>query len=111
MSEDKKEKKSKGNYVFPNILASVMKGVSDRTQMESSMMSMVFILCGIMTMSVYVAFFSDMILFVKIMAVVNSLAAFVFLSSNLVTSFQQYQQHLIMMGIIQDEDDESIGGI
>ena len=99
-----KKKKEKGNYVFPNIMAKIMKGISQRTQYEAEMMSIVFILLGLIVLGAYSVFFTQLSLFVKIMTAVNIAAGFVFLSSRLVTSFQQYQSYLAVVGIIDDEE-------
>jgi hypothetical protein len=98
-------KKEKGNYVFPNLLAKMMKGVSERTQYEAEMMAIVFILGGIIVFGVFIIFFTESSLFLKILTAVNLIAAFVFLSSRLVTSFQQYQNYLAVMGIINEEQE------
>jgi len=98
----KKKRKEKGNYCFPSIMAKMMKSISQRTQYEATMMAIIFILLGIITMAIVTVFFTGLSLFIKIMAVVNTAAAFVFLSSHLVTQFQQYQNYLAMMGIIDD---------
>jgi hydrogenase-4 membrane subunit HyfE len=95
-------KKGKGNYVFPNILATIMKGVSQRVQYEAEMLAIVFILLGIVFMGIYTTFFTQLPPVVKIFTGVNVAAGFVFLSSRLVTSFQQYQSYLQAIGIIED---------
>lgn len=94
------ERKETGNYIFPNILTKMMKGVSQRTQYESEMMSLTFILFGIIIMSIYAIIYVDLSLFVKIMTIINMIAAFIFLSSRLVTSYQQYYNYMEVMGII-----------
>jgi len=98
----KKKRKEKGQYCFPSIMAKMMKGVSQRTQYEASMLSIIFILFGIIIMGIATVFFTELSLFIKIMTAINIMAAFVFLSSSLVTQFQQYQNYLAMMGIIDD---------
>ncbi len=99
-----KKRKEKGNYVFPSIMAKMMKGISQRTQYEATMMAIIFILFGIITMTIVTVFFTELSLFIKIMAIINAGAAFVFLSSMLVTQFQQYQNYLAVMGVIEDDD-------
>ena len=103
-----KKRKEKGNYVFPSIMAKMMKGISQRTQYEATMMAIIFILIGLTIMCVLTVFFTEVSWFFKIMAVVNGAAAFVFLSSHLVTQFQQYQNYLAVMGIIEDYDSAEI---
>jgi len=101
MEQDNKTiKKTKGNYVFPNILGKMMKGVSQRTQYEAEMLSLAFILGGLIFMGVYTVFFTGASVLIKIVVGINAVAGFVFLSSRLVTSFQQYNTYLAAMGIL-----------
>jgi len=93
-------RKTKGKYIFPNAFASFMKGVSPRTQYESSMMSIVVILIGMVIMGISILF-SELSLFIKIVTVINVLAAWVFLSSHLITAYQQYLNYLEIMDILE----------
>ena len=104
--EGKEIKKTKGNYCFPNFLGSAMANVSSRVQFESSLLSMALILIGIIVMAAVTIFGTDFSLFIKIITGVNCAAAFVFLSSNLITTFQQYQAYLVVMGIMDIDEDE-----
>lgn len=99
-------KKTKGNYCFPNFLGKVMASVSPRVQFESSLLSMAFILLGLMIMTVITIFGTNFSLFIKIIAGVNGIAAFFFLSSHLITTFQQYQSYLSIMGILKENDEK-----
>ena len=81
-------------YVFPNIMAEAMKKLDMRTQYEASMMSMLTIMIGMIVMGVYILFFTEFATFMKVMVVVNTLAGFTFLSSYLVTTYQQYITYL-----------------
>lgn len=92
---------AKGNYVFPDFLAKGMMKVSMRTQMEASLLSMTFILVGMIIMALYIVIFAEFTRFFKIMTVINMLAGVVFLSSYLITTFQQYKNHLLIMGVIE----------
>lgn len=100
--KQKKPKKVTGNYCFPNIIANVMRKIGQRIQYESSLISMSFILLSIIFVAIYTLFFLETSTGVKIMAGVNGLAAFIFISSHLITTFQQYQSYLGVMGIIED---------
>ena len=86
-----------------------MAAVGQRVQFESSLLSMTFILIGIMIMTVVTIFGTDLSLFIKIMAGTNGIAAFLFLSSHLITTFQQYQAYLSIMGILEVEDRQTEG--
>lgn len=105
-SKSIKPKKTKGNYCFPNFLGKIMAKVGQRVQFESSLLSIAFILTGLMIMTIVTIFGTDLSLFIKIMAGVNGIAAFLFLSSHLITTFQQYQAYLSIMGILKIEDQE-----
>lgn len=98
-------KKTKGNYCFPNFLGKAMASVGQRVQFESSLLSMMFILIGLMVMTIATIFGTDFSLFIKIMAGVNGVAAFIFLSSHLTTTFQQYRAYLDIMGLLKSEED------
>lgn len=100
--DGKKIKKTKGNYCFPNFLGKVMAKVGARVQYESSLISMSLIMIGITVMATVTIFGTDFSSFIKIMTAVNGLAAFVFLSSSLITTFQQYQSYLSIMGIMDE---------
>jgi len=103
--KNKEIKKTKGNYCFPNFLGDAMGKVGQRVQFESSLLSMAFILLGIIIMGFVTVLGTDFSLFIKIMTGANCLAAFLFLSSSLVTTFQQYQAYLSIMGIIDTKED------
>jgi hypothetical protein len=82
--------KLKHKYIFPNIMASMMKNIDMKTQLEASMMSMFLLLVGMVLMSVYTFIYLTQGLVFKILLVFNLLAGFIFMSSFLVTTFQQY---------------------
>ena len=94
-------RKTKGNYIFPNILASAMRGISQRTQYEAEMMSTTCILLGLIVMTI-LTIFSGMTLWIKIVAVFNMMAGFVFLWSRLVTTIQQYYSYLQAVDLLND---------
>jgi len=97
------ERKETGNYVFPGGIANAMKHISQRTIYEAGMMSMIFIMLGLVFMLIYIPFFTKSPLLLKIGTAVNCLAGFVLLGSWLVTNFQQYQSYLAVMGIIEED--------
>lgn len=103
-----KKKKQTGNYVFPSILANIMKKVSTRTQLEAEMMSISCILLGILVLG-FITLFSGLSGWVKFITIINMCAAFVLLSSRLVTSFQQYQNYLNSMGLIEEWNAPEMG--
>jgi len=96
MKKRKKARKSdsKGNYIFPNYFAKMMEKVDLRTQYEGSLMSLTLLLIGLFITGVYLIIWGEMPLWYKIVLVVNVGAGFLFMSSFLVTTFQQYKAYL-----------------
>ena len=91
----RKKKLSESNYCIPSPLARMMEKVDMRTQYEASLLSMAFILVGLMLSTVYMTFFvTGLQTWYKVTLIINMLAGFVFLSSFLVTTFQQYKSYL-----------------
>lgn len=107
MAEELEEKKKKPSYIFGNILGNAMSKVDMRTQYEASMMSMTLIIFGLIVTMVYITVYASFVWWYKIMIVINCLAGMVFLSSNLVTTFQQYQNY---MEVLEFQND-SQGGV
>ena len=95
-------RKTKGNYIFPNFLASAMNKVSQRIQYESSLMSVTIILLSLIFIGVFTIFFTDSSTAVKIITSINLIAIFIFLSSQLVTTYQQYHNYLDVMGFLSE---------
>ena len=87
-------KKKRANYCFPNALAEIMSKIDIRTQYESTMMSVVMILSGMTFSGFYSIFFMEMSTFYKVMIIFNIIGAFIFLSSSLVTTYQQYTNYM-----------------
>jgi hypothetical protein len=89
-------------YIFPKTLAEAMSKVDQRVQYEASMMSMVFILTGLIVMAVYMIFFTEFTTFMKVMVGINTVAGFIFLWSYLVTTYQQYLSYLEAADVMLD---------
>ena len=98
------KEKEKLSFVFPNIMAKFMKKVDMRTQMEASMMSMSMIMIGMIIMVTYISIYGEMGLFYKSLLIFNLLCAFIFISSFLVTTYQQYTSFMEMAGIDPDKE-------
>jgi len=101
-----KQRKETGTYVFPKAIAESMKNISQRTVYEASMLSMVFIMFGLVFLGIYIPFFTDSPILLKIGTAVNCLAGLGMLGSWLVTTYQQYFSYLSIMGIIQEYEKE-----
>jgi len=102
------KKKEKLRFVFPNIMAKMMKKVDMRTQMESSMMSMFLIMVGMCLTTIYLIFWGDVQGVYKGLILFNLVCAFIFLSSFLVTTYQQYVSYMEMAGIDPEKHKEEI---
>ena len=102
------KEKEKLKFVFPNIMAKFMKKVDMRTQMEASMMSMSMIMVGMMIMVTYLLIYGAMGLFYKSLIIFNLLCAFIFISSFLVTTYQQYTSFMEMAGIDPDKERQEV---
>jgi len=98
MKPKSKKTKEKYSFIFPNILAKAMKNVPMRTQLESSLISMSLIMLSLTLMVIYLLFFGEGTWVYRILLLINLLAGFLFISSFLLTTFQQYQSHMQMMG-------------
>lgn len=82
-------------YVFPNFLAKAMSKVDMRTQYEASMLSMSFILIGLIITVIYFVVYFSFPVWYKIVLAINGFAGFIFISSFLVTTYQQYRTYMI----------------
>jgi len=96
MTEDKETY----NYCIPSPLASLMNRIDDRTQMEASLLSMFFLLIGLLAFGIYFVGFSNFSWIAKTMTGFNTLCGFIFLFSYLVTTFQQYQSLMETQAIV-----------
>ena len=81
-------------YIFPNLLAKAMAKVDLRTQYEASMLSMTFIMVGLVVSVVYFIIYLDFALWYKIILGINGLAGVIFMSSYLITTYQQYKSYM-----------------
>jgi len=95
-------RKTKGNYIFPDFISKAMSMVSQRTQYESALMSMSVILLSLLFTGIYTIFFTGFSTAIKVIAGVNTVAAFAFLSSMLITQYQAYKNYLQVMGLLKD---------
>jgi len=97
-----KDEKKKANYCFPNFLAQAMSKVDMRTQLEASLMSMTLILIGMVISIFYFIFYVSFVLWYKIVLIINLLAGLIFISSFIITTFQQYQSYLSAIGFQEE---------
>ena len=107
MTEEKQKQpkeKLKNKYIFPDFLGRAMAKVSMRAQLESAMLSQALLCIGMILMGVYMALFMPQPLWFRISLLLNIICGFVLMSSYLVTTFQQYQNHMDVMGLDADAE-------
>lgn len=88
------KEKVKHSYIFPNVLSNFMSKLNLKVQLESSMLSMTFILFGMLISVYYIVAYINFPLWYKIVIVINGLAGIVFISSFIITTFQSYRSYL-----------------
>jgi Zn-dependent protease with chaperone function len=89
-------------------MAKMMKKIDMRSQLEASMISMTFIMIGMIIMVIYLIIYAQMGLFYKGLIVFNLLCAFIFISSFLITTYHQYISFMEISGIDPDKHKEEI---
>ena len=94
-----KAPKEKHKYVFPNIMAKMMKNVPMNVQLESSMMATSLILLGLILMGIYSLAFTQQAIGLKLLIGLNLVGGFIFMMSTLVTTYQQYVSYMDVMSI------------
>lgn len=102
------KEKEKLKFIFPNIMAKMMKNIDMRAQLESSMISMFMIMIGMTLTVIYTTFFVEMAITYKCLLIFNLFCAFIFISSFLVTTYQQYISYMTMAGIDPDKHRKEI---
>lgn len=85
-----------------SIITRMMSGLSTQYQMEASMISLVIIMIGMIIIAVYTIFFLNLSNFMRIMVGINAVAGLVFLSSFLITQYQQYLSLLAALKIQEE---------
>jgi len=94
MVETQTETEKVHNYFFPDVLGRLMSKVDLRTQLESGLLSMSFMMVGLIVTMFYIAFYIAFPLWYKIFLIINMIAGLMFFTSNLVQMFQQYQNYM-----------------
>lgn len=82
-------KRVENSFIFPDKLSEKMKKVDLGIQYESSVVSVAFLIIGIVAFNIYLFFFTQTSWGIKIFMVFNSLCGLVLMSSMLVTYYQQ----------------------
>ncbi len=104
----KAKEREKFSFVFPNFIAKIMKDVSIRVQLESSLLSMFMIMISLTLMGIYFLFFIEGTWVYKTLLIINFICGFLFISSFLVTTYQQYITHMAAMGFDPQKEREKV---
>ena len=103
--------KEEHSYIFPKKMARIMAVIDQRTQYESALLSMTFIMIGMLALTIYMDFFTAQTLLFKIMFTFNIVCGFFLMGSFLITQFQSYIQFMQVMDEIKKIQDESAKSI
>lgn len=103
-----KEESKRFNYFFPDLLGRVMSKVDLRTQLEANLLSMTLMFFGLITTIIYIAIYVNFPLWYKIFLDINLVAGLAFFLSNIITTYQQYQN---FMAVRQFQEDMKGGNI
>ena len=96
----RKDRTISKNYIFGDHLGNVLSLVPMEVQMQASLMSMTFMMIGLVIFAVYLIGFGEFGLFFKIMTGLNTFFGLIFMWSYLVTIFQQYRAYMETKEII-----------
>jgi len=102
------EPKEKNTYIFPSKLAKMMNKVDLRVQLEASMLSLTFLMVGMILYSIYLAIYGGMNIWMKVFIIFNSICGMVLMSTYLITNFQQYKNFMDTMGIDSEHEKKKI---
>jgi len=98
-TKSKQNARSAHAYIFPSPIASMMKKIDMKTQYESGLFSQALLLLGMLLMTIYTLIYIDQSLIFKALIILNLVAGFIFMSSFMVTTYQQYDSYLGAMEI------------
>jgi hypothetical protein len=87
----------KYSYAFPDKIAKVMKKVDMRTQLESSLLSMSFIVVGMIAFNIYILFFMKFDWWFKGLTLFNSICGMFFLITSIIGQYQSYVTYMQTM--------------
>jgi len=94
------------DYIFPQKIADAMKKPSLRTQLESSMIGIVVMILSSLCVFFYIAIYSAYSIKLKIFIGFGELGIILMMLSQLVSTFQQYFSHKLMLGLYKEQKKE-----
>ncbi len=92
------KEKEKFKFIFPNFVAKGMAKVDMRTQMEAGLISQFLLLTGLTIMVILMLWTTPGSAFYVGMIVFNLSCGWLLISSNLITTYQQYTNYMDSMG-------------
>jgi len=109
-AEAKEKDGKKPSYVFGNVLGNAMAKIDTRTQYEASMLSMAFMMLGLIVTFFYLVIYSGFPTWYKWFLSFNVIAGVVFMSSFLITTFQQYRGYMEVLAFQEENDSNDLKG-
>lgn len=88
--QNKKKGVTNDDFIFSEKVASKMKNIDPSIQYESSLISIAFLITGMILFCIYTIFFTDYAWLMKFFIIFNSLCGIVLMGSMLVTNYQQF---------------------
>lgn len=92
-------------YVYPKKIAKFINNISQRVQYEASILSLTFILLGLLFFLFYIPIATDLSLPLKIGTAFNTFFGIILLGSHLATVMQQYITYLQVVNILNEDLD------
>jgi len=108
VKEASADTKEKHRYIFPSKMAKKMKEISTRAQLEASMMSMTLICIGMVLFIIFQLIYGEGTWLFRGMLIFNLLCGIVLLGAGAITTYQQYVNHMEVMGMDADEEKRKI---
>jgi len=90
---DRKKGLNDEDFIFPKPLADKMKTLDVGIQYESTIISLVLLIMGLVLFVVYIIFLTEMAWITKAFTVFNTVCALGLMGSMLVTNYQQYKSY------------------
>jgi hypothetical protein len=107
MALEQLEKPKVPRYIFGDLLGTAMSKVDLRVQYESTMLSISLMLIGMILTGIYLTIYFEFALWYKIVLVINILAGIVFMTSNLITTYQQFVNYMTALEFMKGNNDSN----
>lgn len=91
------------DYIYPDFLAKILRKPSERTQLESSLIGVTFMILGSLGISIYMIGFTEMSIWFKVLLGLGELGILSFQWSLLVTTYIQYYTLKTALGLYPED--------